>query len=202
MGNQEYFKGGVLKVRYGPWKKKIGTIKSGTSNIRVLKTVGNGRNKWARIKWSGKVGWVSANYLEKVAFVDTSKTYQVTASALNMRKGAGRNNRVVRRLSRGTSGIKILKLRKVRGKYWANISQNRKKGWVSANYLKVATAKKVVKKTGTTTVKVKYYTVVGGDTLYAVQRKTGKSWRHVAKLNKIQSPYTLTPGQRLILPLL
>lgn len=193
------FQGGVLNVRYGPGQRKISTIKSGTP-VRVLKVAKRGRNHWSRIQWNGKIGWVSSKYLEKVALTDTSKTYQVNASALNVRNSAGRNNKVLRTLPRGTSGIKILGLKKVGRNYWANISQDDKKGWVSSQYLKEANDLKVADAKEPTAVKKQYYTVKPGDTLYAIQRKTGKKWQHIASANKIDSPYRLSVGRNLLLP--
>ncbi|MEE9351150.1 MAG: SH3 domain-containing protein [Thiotrichaceae bacterium] len=203
--------GGNLNVRYGPNGRKINSIKSGTP-VQVLKTKGTGRNVWARISWAGKVGWVKNDFINTSANVDLGKTYQVDtrSSGLTVRKGAGRNHKGIRALPKATAGIKILKLQKAADGYWANISQGGKTGWVSAKYLKVAAAKKPTSSGTTTPVtpvadtpavpQKQYYTVVDRDTLYAVQRKTGKNWRKIASLNKIPAPYALVLGQRLELP--
>ncbi len=203
--------GGNLNVRYGPNGRKISSIKSGTP-VQVLKTRGTGRNVWSRIRWAGKVGWVKDNFINTTANVDLGKTYQVDtkSSVLTVRKGAGRNHKKVRALSKATAGIKILKLQKAADGYWANISQGGKTGWVSAKYLKVATAKKPTNSGSTISLipvtdapvapQKQYYTVVGHDTLYAVQRKTGKNWKKIASLNNMSAPYALALGQRLEFP--
>ena len=46
----------------------------------------------------------------------------------------------------------------------------------------------------------KDYVVQKGDTLSAIGGKLGVDWREIAQLNKISSPYTIYPGQRLVLP--
>ncbi len=40
-------------------------------------------------------------------------------------------------------------------------------------------------------------TVVHGDTLYSIAWETGRDYRELAKWNRIQSPYTIIPGQEL-----
>ncbi|TNG00221.1 MAG: LysM peptidoglycan-binding domain-containing protein [Gammaproteobacteria bacterium] len=42
-----------------------------------------------------------------------------------------------------------------------------------------------------------WYTVRKGDTLYSISFAHGRDYLTVARLNKIQSPYTIYPGQRL-----
>lgn len=44
------------------------------------------------------------------------------------------------------------------------------------------------------------YTVVKGDTLSGIGRKTGKKWQQIAALNGIKAPYTIHSGQKLKLP--
>ena len=44
------------------------------------------------------------------------------------------------------------------------------------------------------------YIVKGGDTLSSISRRHGMDVKELAKLNKIRSPYTLSIGQRLVLP--
>ena len=41
------------------------------------------------------------------------------------------------------------------------------------------------------------YTVQRGDTLYAIAFRAGKDVRELAAINKISSPYTIYPGQKL-----
>ncbi len=42
-----------------------------------------------------------------------------------------------------------------------------------------------------------YYTVVKGDTLSKIGKKFGVSWKTIADLNGIKSPYTIYPGQKI-----
>lgn len=44
------------------------------------------------------------------------------------------------------------------------------------------------------------YMVTGGDSLSVIGSKTGFSWRLIAALNNIKSPYTIFPGQVILLP--
>jgi LysM repeat protein len=43
------------------------------------------------------------------------------------------------------------------------------------------------------------YTVVRGDSLWAIGRREGVEWRRIAELNRIEAPYLIYPGQRLAL---
>jgi LysM repeat protein len=42
--------------------------------------------------------------------------------------------------------------------------------------------------------------VVGGDTLSGIGKKTGFEWRLIAAINNLKSPYTIYPGQIILLP--
>lgn len=44
------------------------------------------------------------------------------------------------------------------------------------------------------------YAVKEGDTITGISQKNGLNWKLVAKLNKIKAPYTLSAGQKLLLP--
>lgn len=44
------------------------------------------------------------------------------------------------------------------------------------------------------------YMVTGGDSLSKIGYKTGYDWRLIAKINTIEYPYTIYPGQVLMLP--
>ena len=44
------------------------------------------------------------------------------------------------------------------------------------------------------------YTVVSGDTLSGIGSKLGVNWKDIANANGISSPYTIYPGQKLIIP--
>lgn len=44
------------------------------------------------------------------------------------------------------------------------------------------------------------YMVVGGDTLSGIGNKTDFPWRLIAAINNVKSPYTIYPGQIILLP--
>ncbi len=43
------------------------------------------------------------------------------------------------------------------------------------------------------------YVVRQGDTIQYLAERTGMNWKDIAKLNKLSAPYTLTPGQKIVL---
>ena len=118
----------VLNVRSGP----------GTSNARVA-TLNNGdvititetKDGWG--KYSG--GWVSMEYLVKVAEESTTKKqetntgtkYKVNYSYLNVRSGPGTSNALVSKLNQGD----IITITETTKDGWGKFSG----GWVSMQYL-------------------------------------------------------------------
>lgn len=48
--------------------------------------------------------------------------------------------------------------------------------------------------------KEKYYTVVKGDYLIKIGKKTGVDWKLIANINGLKAPYIVKVGQKLILP--
>lgn len=207
---------GSLNVRRGPGTnyKVLNRLEGGTSGIEILGEKRRGRNAWARIKWDGKIGWVSKPYLESFVEFDKSAKYKVDINGnyLNVRYGPGTNYRKLRKLNDGVGGIKITRLEKKGNTYWARISSGGKIGWVSSQYLVADDGSEVVESgdtdmnidssdtTSTDTI-TDTYTVVAGDTLYAVMRKTQKHWSAIARLNDIQPPYALSVGTVLKLPM-
>lgn len=198
------FAGEKLNVREGPGMKYkvLRTIVSRTRGIEALEKQGS----WIKIKWGKRQGWVHEKYLENVYNIDASADYAVDTvrGALNARYAAGQQQRKLFVLPHGTKkGISILALKEVGKTYWARIAYKGKIGWVNAKYLKVAKPKKVVKakrkKTAKSATKGKsrYYRVRSGDTLFRVMRKTGVSWKKLARLNNLDAPYDLRKGQRL-----
>lgn len=195
------FAGERLNVREGPGMqyKVLRTIRSRTRGMEALEKQGN----WIKIKWGKRQGWVNEKYLENVYNIDASADYAVDTvrDPLNARYGPGQQQRKLFVLPHGTkNGITISDLKEVDDIYWARISYKGKIGWVNAKYLKVAKPKKVVKTKRKKTKKARknrYYTVKSGDTLFSVMRKTGVSWKKLARLNNIDAPYDLYSGQRL-----
>lgn len=44
------------------------------------------------------------------------------------------------------------------------------------------------------------YTVLEGETLFSISEKFEVGWREIVDLNALSEPYSLSPGQRIILP--
>ncbi|MBO0998774.1 SH3 domain-containing protein [Bacillus sp. SD075] len=96
---------------------------------------------WAKIKASGKEGYVSTNYLSatkpgtvtKAAATVKTTTKYVSTGALNMRKSGKAAASIVAILSKGT---KVTVYSESKG--WAKIKANGKDGYVSTKYLSAA----------------------------------------------------------------
>ncbi len=123
-----------LNIRVTPDGAVVGSLKKGTKvEILEQKTV-NGR-LWGRCS----KGWICLRSYAKLETVKetvsasqtTQQTGVVTASALNVRAGAGTNHAVVGRLSKGTTVV-ILEKKTVNGTTWARTAQ----GWISMAYVK------------------------------------------------------------------
>ena len=85
-------------------------------------------------------GWASLSYMEKVSSgtaappaENTGKTYTVTASALNIRNGAGSGNAIIGLLWRGSKVTVVSTAKDSNGGSWGQLSTG---GWVSMTYLK------------------------------------------------------------------
>lgn len=113
-------------------------------------------------------------------------TVKVTASELNIRKGPGTDY--------GTNGSI-----KDKGVYtivaesdgkgaskWGKLKSGA--GWISLDYCE--------RTDGGSTAKT--YTVKSGDTLSGIGQKLGVRWQDIAAKNDIKSPYTIYPGQKLV----
>ncbi len=133
-------------------ESKVGTVNVSALNIRekpsteakVLDTIPKGTKvtvtgvsgDWCKITYNGINGWVFAQYVDvdntSVSRSDTQgkKTGVVTASVLNVRKGAGTDFEVVAQLEKWTE---VVVLSTVNG--WYNISFHGGSGWVSSEYI-------------------------------------------------------------------
>lgn len=109
-----------LNVRSGAGTNyaKVDALPNGTKV-----TVYEEKNGWARI---GNGRWVSAQYLTSKA--PTSNTKTVTASALNVRAGAGTNYKVLRVIYKGHK-VNVYETKNG----WSRIGNGE---WVSSSYLK------------------------------------------------------------------
>ena len=115
----------------------IMTLKKGTK-VEVISE----SNGWSKIKYDGRLGYVSSQYLssstsggssnDNSSNNNTSKsTKEVTASSLNVRSGAGTNYGVIGSLKKGA---KVEVISESNG--WSKIKFNGKDGYVSSSYLK------------------------------------------------------------------
>lgn len=119
-----------LNIRVTPDGTVCGSLKEG-SRVEILeqKTV-NGR-LWGRCS----KGWICLRTYAKLETVTESTTTsklvgKVTASALNIRSGAGTGYSVVGKLYKGET-VEILEKKTVSGTTWGRCS----KGWVSLDYV-------------------------------------------------------------------
>ena len=119
-----------LNIRVTPDGTICGSLKEGT-RVEILeqKTV-NGR-LWGRCSQ----GWICLRTYAKLETVTQSTTTtkqvgKVTASALNIRSGAGTNYSVVGKLYKGET-VEILEKKTVSGTAWGRCS----KGWVCLDYV-------------------------------------------------------------------
>lgn len=124
-----------LNVRKGPGTgyAKLGKLKNNTT-VSL-----NGRqNGWYSINYSGRKGYICGTYVSVSGGATTTGggggggSYTVTASSLNVRKGAGTSYGVLGVLSRGASFSYTGE-----SSGWLKISYKGKVGWISKKYTTV-----------------------------------------------------------------
>lgn len=121
----------VLNVRYTPGGKIIGTLKKG-SKVKLWRLEGDWYHIYSPIK-GYKQAYVHKNYVSlNNAASNNNKYGMVTASALNVRAGAGTNYRVIGQLQNGAK----VRLDKKVGNWWSIYFGNHG-GFVSADYIKL-----------------------------------------------------------------
>ena len=130
--------GSMLRVRSGPGSSYAisGYLEDGTT-VEILEQKVVGATTWARID----KGWISMNYVkvdgttaapeQDQGNTSGSVTGTVIADVLNVRSGAGTNNRIVGRLYNGQK-VTILETKMVGSVKWGRIST----GWISMDYVK------------------------------------------------------------------
>ncbi len=122
----------TLNVRTGPGTEydKIGLLANDTQ-VYIYETSGN----WGRILYNGEDAWISLSYAsplrESVVFDEGCGYYQVTATSLNVRSGAGTGYNSLGYLSNGDV-VKAVK----RNGIWVQIDFNGAVGWASTAYMK------------------------------------------------------------------
>ncbi|WP_404290658.1 D-alanyl-D-alanine carboxypeptidase family protein [Glutamicibacter arilaitensis] len=148
-----------MRTGVGSSNRVILTIPRG----KTVKLTGSKKSGWYQVSYKSKTGWVSGTYLSNVSMPKTSKpktetkkkptpqkntgSTKKTTANLNMRSGAGTNNRVILTIPKGKSV-------KATGKSksgWLQVTYKSKTGWVSGTYLtNTSTPKKSKPKTEST----------------------------------------------------
>lgn len=132
--------GSMLRIRSGPGSSYAisGYLEDGAT-VEILEQKVVGATTWARIN----KGWISMNYVKVDGTSAAPEQDQgntsgsatvsgtVIADVLNVRSGAGTNNRIVGRLYNGQK-VTILETKTVGSVKWGRIST----GWISMDYIK------------------------------------------------------------------
>lgn len=132
--------GSMLRIRTGPGSSYsvAGYLEDGSA-VEILEQKTVGATVWGRIS----KGWISLNYVKLDTTTSAPEQDQedssasstisgtVIADVLNVRSGAGTNNRIVSRLYNGQT-VTILETKDVNGTKWGRISG----GWVCMDYIK------------------------------------------------------------------
>ena len=131
----------VLNLRSGPSTNyRVVKKLNKNTNINVIETLPNG---WLKIKLSnGSKGYVSAKYISKLNSQPSSQNYQgkVTASRLNVRKGASTNNSIITTIYRGEK-IEVLE---TLSNGWLKVKlKDNTIGYVSGKYIQKETTSSV-----------------------------------------------------------
>lgn len=122
-----------LNIRSGAGTdfKVIGSVPKGAT-VYVYEIIGD----WARISYSGTVGWVAAGYLSYGSGYYHAPSYcgyyivSTNKSSLNIRSGAGTGYKVIGSVPKGAV-VYVYQF----SSGWAKISYNGTVGWVSDDYL-------------------------------------------------------------------
>ena len=100
------------------------------TRVAVLSEAENG---WYKIAYRGKVGFMSADYLEVQDIMNIEcGGVKVTTSVLNLRSGPGTENSIVAKLSKDTVG-KIIGI----NNGWFKIQANGHTGYISPDYVEI-----------------------------------------------------------------
>lgn len=111
--------------------RSIATLNKGT----VLDVVSQGSG-WTKVKYEGRLGYVSSEYLQDIKPEATTQGLkEVTTSSLNVRSGANTSYSVVGKLKNGEK-IKVIS----ENNEWAKIEYKGKIAYTSSRYLKNASS--------------------------------------------------------------
>jgi uncharacterized protein YraI len=190
-----------LQVRSGPGIKysKTGIFRRENTGV-ISSSKMNGETRWVKMNYGDEEegweeGWVSYKHLllkSPTDFSFSGELYKVKTKDkngnLNVRKNAGSNFKKVTTLANGTFGLAIKKAKKVQNIWWVKVSRVGKVlGWVNSQYLDSYNAVSHV--------------VLYGDTMKSIAKKYGVAWLNVAKFNEIVSPYNISAGKVIEIPL-
>lgn len=126
-------------------KKKVSVsrlnMRSGAStSYRVITVLNKGEvvevisesNGWSKVKYDGRLGYVSSEYIENIEEESTNKTTkQVNTATLNVRSGPSTSYSVIGKVHNGN---KVQVISESNG--WSKIEYNGKNAYVSSMYLK------------------------------------------------------------------
>jgi len=132
-GSTYYVTASALNVRSAPGTSNsvINCLYNGSAASVIAEDFDSNGDTWCKLS-SG--GWVSKAYLSASAGGGSAQgsTYTVTASALNVRSGAGTDKDVINCLPNGTSVTVVATAQDSSGQAWGQLSSG---GWVSMEYL-------------------------------------------------------------------
>lgn len=134
-GTIYYVTASALNVRSAPGTSSsvVSCVYRGSSVSVIAEKSDSNGDLWCKLS-SG--GWVSKEYLSTSAVgtnsADDGSEYTVTASALNVRSGAGTGNTVIDCLWKGETAVIVSTTQDSAGETWGKLSSG---GWVSMEYL-------------------------------------------------------------------
>lgn len=130
-GQTYYVSASALNVRSAPGtgNSVVNYLANGTAVTVVSEAPDGNGDTWCKLS-SG--GWVSKAYLSGSASSGSSSGYTVTASALNVRSGAGTHTDVISCLWRGSTVSIVATAQDGNGQNWGQLPSG---GWVSMEHV-------------------------------------------------------------------
>ncbi len=185
--------GNPVNIRKGAGTSygKIASVKKGTQfRYLTAKTVSG--VKWYQIQYNSTTkGWVMGKYAKIVNVSSSStttsqtakKVVQITASPVNIRKGAGTSYGKVASVKKGAQ-FSYLATKTVSGVKWYQIQYNSTtKAWVMGKYAKIVTTGDTTTTTTTTTTTEKKMVQITGSGVN-IRKGAGTSYGRVATVKK------------------
>ena len=143
--------GNSVNVRTGPSTSYKSIMKLNKGNrVEYISNSGN----WSKIKYNGKEGYISNNYIKPVS---TTSTYNdiriITGNSVNFRKGPGTNYSVIKSFSKGTQVNFISQENN-----WIKVNYNGTVGYVFSQYVSNKTTTDNPSTDNNTSITLKYVT--------------------------------------------